>query len=90
MADLSSEDRRRIEEAVAEAVAEAERAGPATTEAATAAPLALPDPRDFFCDNWPTAKRVLEFLLRVVPDKYKRPVEILIAAGDRLHQLFCG
>ena len=87
MADLSSEDRRRIEEEVAEAVAEAERARPETTAAAAAA-RALPDP-EIFCDNWPTAKRVLEFLLPFVPDPYKRYVQILITAGDRLHQLVC-
>lgn len=87
MAELSSEDGRRIEKAVAEAVAEAERAGPESTEAPAAA-RALPDPK-IFCDNWPTAKKVLEFLLRYVPEPYKRYVQILITAGDRVHQVIC-
>ena len=88
MAELSSEDKRRIEEEVAAAVAEAERAGPDTTDA-TAEALSIPDLQRLFCENWPKAKAALEFVIRFLPEKYKRYVRIVIVAGDKLHELIC-
>lgn len=88
MAELSSEERRRIEEEVAAAVTEAERGGAERTAAAAEA-LAIPDLQEFFCENWPKAKAALEFVIRFLPEKYKRYGQIVIVAGDKLHDLIC-
>lgn len=82
MAELSSEDRRRIEQAVAEA-------GGAAAADTRAVPMDIPDPKQFFCRNWPTARAILEFLLPFLPEKLKAPVQTLIRIGDRVHQAIC-
>ena len=85
MAELSSADRRRIEQAVAEA-----EAGGAAAADTRAARLDLPDPKPFFCENWPTARAILEFLLPFLPDRLRAPVQALIRIGDRVHQAICS
>ena len=83
MAELSSEDRRRVEQAVAEA-----EAGGAAADT-RAVPLDIPDPKQFFCKNWPTARAILEFLLPFLPDRLKASVQLLIRIGDRVHHAIC-
>ena len=84
MADLSSEDRRRIEQAVAEA-----EAGGAAAADTRAAPMDIPDLIKFFCDNWPKVKGILQLVLPFLPEELKGKVEFVIRAGDGVHRRIC-
>jgi len=44
---------------------------------------------DFFCKNWATMKRVLEFLAGKLPAKYADWIKRVIWIGDKAHDMFC-
>ncbi len=89
MAELSQSERDAIARAVKDAFAEEWSGAAPAGGGAAAAPADIPDPKKFFCQNWPATKGVLEFLLDFLPDNLKAIVRKLIAAGDRIHALIC-
>lgn len=62
----------------------APKAGFATETAAFA-----PDPKKFFCENWPMIKEVLKFLGDKLGGLPGLAVKGLIAVGDVLHGKIC-
>jgi hypothetical protein len=80
--NLSAEDRQELSRIVGEALIEdgtAQVAGASVELAATDF-----DPKQFFCQNWPAIKSVLQFLpLPAIA------VRVIVAAGDFLHGRIC-
>jgi hypothetical protein len=57
--------------------------------AAPAAAAAGVDPKKIFCDDWPTAKSVLQALQSVVPQPGPIIIGLVISAGDAAHSTIC-
>ena len=83
---LTDDEKRQAQEAIFKAWASA----PAQLPASTAVQgLAAADLKKLFCDNWDTAKQVLQFLETVVPAPIKWAVAGLISAGDAIKPVVC-
>jgi hypothetical protein len=63
---------------------------PPAAAAMAAGSAAAADPKQLFCDNWDTVKRVLEFLRTVAPAFLKPIIDIVIKAGDAVKAAICG
>jgi len=87
MAELSTEDRTRLEAAFAKVLASSDTADLQTADLAA---LGIADPKDLFCKNWETVKRVLQFLSGVVPIWLRPIIAILIRLGDAARATLCG
>ncbi len=85
MAQLSESERREAQAAAAQAMVGDAPAG----GAAAAGGADIGDVKDFFCNNWPMIKKVLEFIADKVGGGVGRLVRAVIAAGDVLHKLIC-
>lgn len=81
-------DQSQIQEA--QAIAAQAMAGDGETSMATVAAVDVGDVKDFFCNNWPTIKKVLQFLADTVGGVVKIAARALIAAGDFLHGRICN
>ena len=61
------------------------RLGGGTAETAEA----FADPKQIFCQSWPTVKQALE-ALKVLAAKYAWAIQVIIIAGDKAHVKYCG
>jgi hypothetical protein len=86
MAELNASERAQIIAAVNEALT----ADDSSALAAAAAPSAAGDVKDAFCENWPTAKAVLQFLSSYLPPWLRPIVATIIRIGDRVYATICG
>ena len=82
MADFTDGDRQKASQIVAQMFVDG---GGATAAGFAATESALPDPKTLFCQNWSTVKSVLQALKLLLP-KFSWLLDLLIAAGDKLHQ----
>ena len=87
MAGISEADKKTIAEKWAQNLQ------PHMTAFAAAAPAAAAggiDPKQAFCNDWPTIKQVLQFLQGVIPQPGPILIGVIIAAGDAAHNTICG
>jgi hypothetical protein len=86
MAELNQADVREVQSIAAQALV----GDDVTMDAEAFAGVDLGDIKEFFCQNWPTIKKVLQFLADTVGGIVKVAARALIAAGDFLHDRICG
>lgn len=81
-----SEDDAKIREIVS---AELAQLDVADDVALAAGPEGVRDLKNIFCNHWPNAKDVLEFLKPYLPTLVRLPLTVLIRIGDRVHATIC-
>ena len=74
----------------AQSIAAQALVGDSFAAADVAAAVDLGDVKEFFCANWPTIKKVIQFLADTIGGVAKVVARALIAAGDFLHGRICN
>ena len=91
MANVTAEQRQKLQLLVAEAINADDGAATARAPAALAAGV---DPKEVFCKNWGTVKSVLEYIRDhfpvPIPGLIKMAISALIRIGDGAHAILCG
>ncbi len=67
---------------------EIDRAVMAAFGGGSAQPLAAGDPKEIFCQHWPTVKQALE-ALKVIAPKYAWAIQVIITVGDTASGRIC-
>jgi len=85
MAQLNQSDVQEAQSIAAQAMV-----GDTMSVAEAAAAVDVGDIKEFFCKNWPTIKKVIQFLGDTIGGIAKIVAKALIAAGDLLHGRICN